>query len=256
MSTRCAAKNLFLYYRKYVSEHICNKLLWEHIPGILFTERTQVRSRLDGGLWSITSHPCLLPTFPDTHSVGKSVQPDLPAFARSLYIRLWIFLLPLWFCLKGTVISSTPFSPLLSPCSAQAKVTLFAKPNLVPGERIWGKRLPCSPWPPPLLLGAPHAGSIRRAPVLQTASQQLKLFQQSRWQRNAWGKRQFLTDTISCLQIGCQQCSSFILASDKTKWLGDVGPHRRNLKSKTFTAEQNQSFLVTPLFSSQKWRAL
>lgn len=164
MSTWCAAKNLFLYYRKYVSEHICNKLLWEHIPGILFTERIQVCSRLDGGLWSITSHPCLLPTFPDTHSLGKSVQPDLPAFARSLYIQLWIFLLPLWFCLKGTVISSTPFSPLLSPCSTQAKVTLFAKPNLAPGERIWGKRLPCFPWPPPLLLGAPHAGSIRRAP--------------------------------------------------------------------------------------------
>jgi len=44
------------------------------------------------------------------------------------------------------------------------------------------------------------------------------------------GEAEFLTDTISRLQIGRQQRSPFILAS------GNAGPHRRNLKSKTWTA--------------------
>lgn len=90
-------------------------------------------------------------------------------------------------------------------------------------------------------------------PALQVASWQLKLFQQSQLQCNAQGKQQFLTDTISCLQIQCRQCSSFILVTDKRKWQGNAGPHRKNLKSKTFTAEQNQSLLVPLPFSLQKW---
>lgn len=82
--------------------------------GILFTQRTQVDSCSDSGLWSITSHPCLLPVTPITHSYGKLVQPDFPAFSNSLYIRLWIFLLPLWFCWKGPWFPAHRFPPAIS----------------------------------------------------------------------------------------------------------------------------------------------
>lgn len=49
----------------------------------------------------------------------------------------------------------------------RAEVFIFAKLNLKPGECIWRKCLPCSPWPPPLLSEAPcppvHGRSIGRA---------------------------------------------------------------------------------------------
>lgn len=263
MSTWCAAKNLFLYYRKYLSEHICNMLLWEHILGILFMQHAQVDSRLDSGLRNVASLLCLLSPLPATHSFGKLVQPDLWVFSRCLYIWLWVFL-----CLSGFAERDRDFQhigfPLLFPCSTQGKPFLFAKENLEPGEHYLRNlpafssfASPLSFWEPPALpYTTRHAGSIGRAFTLQMASRQLKLFQQSRSQRNTRGKWQFLTDTISCLQTGRQQCSSFISASNKMKWQGNVGPHRRNLKSKTFTLEQKQSFSVALLFSSQKWRTL
>lgn len=133
MSTWCAAKNLFLYYRKYLSEHICNMLLWEHILGILFMQRAQVDSRLDSELWSTASLLCLLPPFPAAHSFGKLVQPDLRAFSRCLYIWLWIFLSPLWFCWKGLCFPAHRLPPASSLQHAGKSISLCQTES-----RAWG----------------------------------------------------------------------------------------------------------------------
>lgn len=254
MSTWCAAKSLFLYYSKYLSEHICNRLLWEHIQGNL------VHTTHSGGSTfrqqTPEHHKWLLPTTPATHSHRKLVQPDFPAFSRSLHIQLWLFLLPLWFCWKGPGFPARQLSPTASLWQAGQGMsfcqilTLLNVPEA--GACLALLHHTLSFWEP-LVLPHPtwHSGSIWRALCYK-----LKLFQQSQLQCSAQGKRQFLTDTISCLQIQCQPCSSLILVTDKRKWQGNVGPHRKNLKSKTFTAEQNQSLLVPLLFSLQKWRAL
>lgn len=163
MSTRCAAKNLFLYYRKYLSEHICNKLLWEHIPGILFTQRTQVGSRLDSGLWSIASPPRLLPTFPVTHGFGKWVQPVLPAFAKiSIHMAVDLPMASL-VLLKGTVISSASFLPRYFPAAHRQKY--LSLPNGISSLADVSEESACL-----ALLGHPLSfreprtpGSIRRA---------------------------------------------------------------------------------------------
>lgn len=259
MSTWCAAKSLFLYYRKYLSEHICNRLLWERIRGNL------VHTTHSGGFTFRQRTPKhlkqLLPTTPATHSCRKLVQPEFPAFSRYRHTWLWLFLLPLWFCWKGLWFPTHKFPPATPLRQAGKGVSFCQILSLVNASEdsaclallhhpvSFGKplALPHLTW---------HAGSIWRDPVLQAASRQLKLFQRSQLQYNAQGKQQFLTDTISGLQIQCQQCSSLILVTDKRKWQGNAGPHRKNLKSKTFTAEQNQSLLVRLLFSSQKWRAL
>lgn len=120
MSTWCAAKNLFLYYRKYLSEHICNKLLWEHIPWILFTQRTQVD-------WHTNAYQVVQST---RDSRLERCKPPVPSARHPHYAQLWktssawlpsIFKISIHTAmdlpiaslvlLKGTIISNTSFFP-------------------------------------------------------------------------------------------------------------------------------------------------
>lgn len=189
MSTWCAAKSLFLYYRKYLSEHICNRLLWEHIRGNL------AHTTHSGGfmvrLQSIASGFCP-PPLPHT-STENWFSPTCQHF-QDLYTYGCGFS----YCLSGFAERERDFLhvsfPPLLPCGKQAKVCLFAR------SWVWWmylRRVPAllssttpspfgSPWPlhtqPGILdpYGGPHA--------LQVASRQLKLFQQSQLQCNAQGK--------------------------------------------------------------------
>lgn len=129
-----------------------------------------------GAPWATRAFCPLSPT----HSCGNPLQTAFPAFKdRSAYSCGSSY------CLSGFAEkdhdSQHAGFPQLFSFSTQAKVLIFAKPNLRPGERIWGKCLTCSPSPPPLLSGAPCPPTqdrlIRRALVLQTASWQPKLFQ-------------------------------------------------------------------------------
>lgn len=82
--------------------------------------------------------------------------------------------------LKGTVTSDTSFLPCYS--SAEHRQKYLFLPNRVSLLSSLSFQEP-----PALLQATWHAGSIWRALVLQTAFWQLKLFQQSQSQHNAWG---------------------------------------------------------------------
>lgn len=140
--------------QKYLSEHISSRLLWEHRLGLLFTKCMQVRSGLTSQL-STVRHPCLLFTFPATHSFGKAVEADLSAFSTLPYIWLWIVLLPL--CFSWTAISSIPvFSHQFTTAGRQE---YFLLPNHTFSLSSLSEATPC-------LFGSPHlplAGLTQRA---------------------------------------------------------------------------------------------
>lgn len=156
MSTWCAAKNLFLYYRKYLSEHICNKLLWEHIWGSCShnIRRWIHVPTADSGASRATHAFC---PSPPLHTATE----NWFSLTFQHFQVLYTYGCGSSYCLSGFAERDRDLEhiafPLLFPCSTQAKVFLFAKANLEPGERMWGKCLPCSPSPPPLLSEAPLA---------------------------------------------------------------------------------------------------
>lgn len=181
----------------------------------------------------------LLPTTPATHSYRKLVQPEFPEFSRYLHTWLGLFLLPLWLCWKGLWFPARKFPPATSLWQAGKGVSFCQILSLA---NVSEESVCLALLHHPLSFGEPlafphltwHAGSIWRAPVLQAASRQLKLFQQSQLQCNAQGKQQFLTDTISSLQIQCQQCSSLILVTDKRKWQGNVWTSQEKPEEQNF----------------------
>lgn len=192
MSTWCAAKSLFLYYRKYLSEHICNRLLWEHIRGnLVHTTHSggfMVRQETSRALQVASAHhPCHTPL----QKTGSARLASIFKISTHMAVAFPIASLVL---LKGSVTSYMSAFPHYFPAASRQRYVFL--PDLESGECIWGERLPCSPPPHPPLLGAPgtpphptwHSGSIWRAPALQVASRQLKLFQQSQLQCNAQGK--------------------------------------------------------------------
>lgn len=152
MSTWCAAKSLFLYYRKYLSEHICNRLLWEHIRGNLvhtthsggFTFRQQT-SRI---LQVASAHQsCHTP-------LQKTASAQLPSIFKISTHTAVAFPTACWFCWKGAWLPSyTSAFPYYFPVASRQRYVFL--PNLESAECIWGGCLlfsttPCpsgSPWP-------------------------------------------------------------------------------------------------------------
>lgn len=151
MSTLCAAKSLFLYYRKYLSEHICNRLLWEHI------RRNPVHTRRSGGFTfsqqisralqvASAHHPCHTPL----QKTGSARLTSIFKISTHMAVAFPIASL-VW--LKGSVTSHTSAFPHYFPAASRQRYVFL--PNLESGEYIWGECLPCSPPPHPVLLGAP-----------------------------------------------------------------------------------------------------
>lgn len=255
MSTWCAAKSLFLYYRKYLSEHICNRLLWEHIRGNLvhtthsggFTFRQQT-SRI---LQVASAHQsCHTP-------LQKTASAQLPSIFKIPTHTAVAFPTACLVLLKGSMTSFLHVSfPLLFPCGKQAKVRLFAKSWVcwMYLRRVLALLHHTLSFWEPLALPHPtwHSGWIWRAlcykrlPSSWNYSSRGNCNAMPRGNGNSW------QIPSPAFRYNVSQCSSLILVTDKRKWQGNVGPHRKNLKSKTSTAEQNQSLLVPLLFSLQK----
>lgn len=141
--------------QKYLSEHISSGLLWEHILRLLFTKCMQVRSDLSSQL-STMRHPCLLSTFPVTHSFGKAIEADLSAFSTPPYIRLWIVLLLL------STFPSLQFPAYLffsHQFTTAGRQEYFLLPNHTFSLSSLSEAIPC-------LFGSPHlplAGLTQRA---------------------------------------------------------------------------------------------
>lgn len=134
MSTWCAAKSLFLYYRKYLSEHICNRLLWEHIwgdlvhtahsGGFLFRQQTSRALQV-----ASAHHPCHTP-------LQKTVSAWLPSIFKISTHMAMAFPIACLVLLKGSMTSYTSAFPHYSPVASRQRYGYIFLPNLASAERI------------------------------------------------------------------------------------------------------------------------
>lgn len=241
MSTWCPAKSLFIYYNKYLSEHISNRFLWEHILGILFTMHMQVKSGSGSQL-----------------SINETL---LPAVHLPCDTQLWKIISGWIASVFNTSIHMAVDPPISSLLLLDCNFRHTRFPRISPQQA--GESISCC-----LAETSTYKASVKSSPDILGAPAPLA------WEMdmmkgphvpNSWndsggaGRSTVLRGRSLSGQIP-PPVLRWYLAGDKVKQKGGNRPRRRNSKSKNFhfslRSALNQPFPVTPRSSSQRWWAL